>query len=57
MDTHEVLIITRGASEFRLDLPSFWVPCAVNWNGNDAGRADTAGCWVVAAGAPARKCD
>jgi dienelactone hydrolase len=57
MDTHEVLVITRGANEFRLDLPSFWVPCAVNWNGNNAGRADSAGCWVVASGAPARKCD
>ena len=57
MDTREMLVITRGATEFRLDLPPFWVPCAINWNGNDAGRAGSEGCWLVSSGAAARKCE
>jgi hypothetical protein len=56
MDAHELLLITRGVAGLRLDLPSFWVPCTINWNGNDAGSASSAGCWLLSAGFPAQQC-
>jgi hypothetical protein len=43
-------VISRGAGEIRLHLPEHWAPCPVNWNGVDAGRADSAGCWSLAGG-------
>jgi hypothetical protein len=55
-DAHELLVITRGVAGLRLDLPSFWVPCTINWNGNDAGSASAAGCWLLSAGFPAEPC-
>lgn len=57
MDGHQLLLITRGVGALRLDLPPYWVPCAINWNGVDAGRAESAGCWSVAAGGPAEPCN
>jgi hypothetical protein len=56
-DSHELLVITRGITELRVTLPDYWVPCPINWNGNQAGLADSAGCWLLAAGSPAHKCD
>jgi hypothetical protein len=56
MDGHQMLLITRGVGAVRFDLPSYWVPCAVNWNGVEAGSADAAGCWSVTAGGRAQKC-
>ena len=57
-DGKEVLIITRGVGELRLDLPEYWLPARLNWNGNDMGAADKPGCWVLdsrdAAGAAVR---
>ena len=55
-DGHQVLLITRGVGAVRLDLPSYWTPCAINWNGVEAGNADAAGCWTVTAGGTAQKC-
>jgi dienelactone hydrolase len=55
-DTSEVLAITRGVAELRLDLPAHWVPSEINWNGNVVGKAAKPGCWLVTAGAPARPC-
>ena len=56
-DSRELLVITRGITELRVTLPDYCVPCPINWNGNQAGQADSAGCWLLAAGSPARKCD
>ena len=56
MDGRQLLLITRGVAAVRLDLPSFWMPCTINWNGNEAGTAETAGCWSVTAGAAAERC-
>lgn len=55
-DPREMLIISRGAAELRLWLPAHWAPCPINWNGNDAGKADAGGCWLLSAAAPARRC-
>lgn len=55
-DTKEVLVISRGVGEMRITLPEYWVPAGLNWNGNELGKADAAGCWVLAAGAQARRC-
>jgi hypothetical protein len=56
-DDKEVLIITRGVGELRVDLPEYWLPAHLNWNGNDMGAADKPGCWVLEAGTtPARPC-
>jgi hypothetical protein len=56
MDGHQLLLITRGVAAVRLDLPSYWVPCTINWNGVEAGSADAAGCWTVTTGGVAQKC-
>jgi hypothetical protein len=55
-DSREMLLITRGVAALHVDVPSFWVGCTINWNGNEAGRPDAPGCWLLTAGAPARKC-
>ena len=55
-DTRELLLISRGVAELRLDLPRYWVPCPINWNGLAAGQADSPGCWIVSEGSPARRC-
>ncbi len=55
-DMKEVLVISRGAGEMRITLPDYWTPATLNWNGNELGKADAAGCWVLAAGAQARRC-
>jgi hypothetical protein len=56
-DTREMLVITRGAGALRLTLPDYWTPCPINWNGNDAGKALSGGCWLLTPGVPARKCE
>ncbi len=55
-DPKQIYVITRGAGEVRLTLPQFWTPVALNWNGNDAGQAGAAGCWLLSGAAPARQC-
>jgi hypothetical protein len=55
-DSKEVLVISREVGEMRLALPEYWLPAGINWNGNEMGKADAAGCWLLAAGAQARKC-
>lgn len=56
MDGHQLLLITRGVAAVRLDLPSYWAPCTINWNGVEAGSADGGGCWTIAQGGMAQKC-
>ena len=56
-DTREFQIITRGVAGLRLTIPGYWTPCPINWNGNDSGKAASAGCWQLTPGEPARKCD
>jgi hypothetical protein len=56
-DEKDVLVVTRQVGELRLDLPEYWLPAHLNWNGNDMGTADKPGCWVLSAGtAAARPC-
>jgi hypothetical protein len=54
-DEKDVLVITRGVGELRLDLPKYWLPAHLNWNGADMGSADEPGCWLLSAGTPAAK--
>ncbi|HEY1204273.1 MAG TPA: hypothetical protein VGF05_06230 [Bryobacteraceae bacterium] len=56
MDAHQLLLITRGVAAVRFDLPSYWAPCAINWNGVEAGNADSSGCWSVTVGGVAERC-
>jgi hypothetical protein len=55
-DAHELLVISRGVTELRVSLPPYWVPCPINWNGTDLGKADSEGCWLLTLGGRARKC-
>jgi dienelactone hydrolase len=57
MDGHQLLLITRGVAAVRFDLPSYWTPCAIDWNGAEAGSAETAGCWSLSQGGVAEKCN
>jgi membrane-associated protease RseP (regulator of RpoE activity) len=34
---------TPESREMRIDLPEAWVPAAINWNGQETGKADAAG--------------
>lgn len=55
-EARELFVITRGVTAFRVNLPAFWTPCRINWNGLEAGEAGQAGCWELEQGAPARSC-
>jgi hypothetical protein len=55
-DARELLIISRGVAQLRLTLPPYWVPCPISWNGLAAGRADSPGCWILAEGGTAQRC-
>ncbi len=55
-ESREVLLISRGVAELRISLPRYWTPARINWNGQDAGTADAAGCWFLSGGGPARPC-
>jgi pimeloyl-ACP methyl ester carboxylesterase len=54
-DDNGLLVITRQIGEMRLDLPEYWIPAHLNWNGNDMGTANKPGCWVLSAGTPAAR--
>jgi dienelactone hydrolase len=56
LETRELWVATSRVAGLRLDLPPYWIPARVNWNGTDMGTADQAGCWTLAAGAQARPC-
>jgi hypothetical protein len=56
-DTREIQIVTRGVGALRLTLPAYWTPAPINWNGGDLGKAEAAGCYLLAPGTPARKCE
>jgi hypothetical protein len=43
----EVQIISRAVSQMKMTLPPEWVPAAINWNGVEALKADSAGCWQL----------
>lgn len=55
-DARELLVISRGVTELRVSLPPYWVPCPINWNGTDLGKADSGGCWLLTLGGSARRC-
>jgi hypothetical protein len=54
-DDNEVLVITRQIGELRLDLPEYWIPAHLNWNGNAMGTANKPGCWMLGAGTTAAR--
>lgn len=54
-DTREILLVTRGVGELKLEIPPFWVPARLNWNGNDLGSAERPGCRLLSPTA-ARPC-
>jgi dienelactone hydrolase len=56
VDAHELLLITRGVTAVRLELPAEWMPVAINWNGNEAGSAASGGCWNVVLGSGMTRC-
>jgi hypothetical protein len=53
-DSRELLVISRGVAEMKIDLPAAWAPAVINWNGQEILKADAAGCWVV--GDAPRRC-
>lgn len=53
-ESRELLVVTRGVAEMRVELPEAWAPAAINWNGRDAVKADAPGCWIV--GDVSRRC-
>jgi hypothetical protein len=55
-DTGEIVVITRQVGELQLNLPQYWLPARLNWNGTAVGEAVTPGCWVLSLGANARQC-
>ncbi len=57
MDGRQLLLITRGVAAVRLDLPSYWAPCAINWNGVEAGSAESGGCWSATLGGTVGQCN
>jgi hypothetical protein len=42
----ELVLISRGVAELRVDLPVAWAPVSVNWNGLAPVRIERAGCHV-----------
>ncbi len=46
-DARQIYVITRYVGEARLTVPPEWSPCPINFNGNDVGKADGGGCWLV----------
>ncbi len=53
-ESRELLVLSRGVAEMKINLPSAWAPATINWNGNEALKADSAGCWIV--GDTSRRC-
>lgn len=53
-ETRDLFVITRGVGEVKLNLPEEFVPAKVNWNGNQMGDLDKAGCYML--GAKATPC-
>lgn len=46
-ESRELLILSRGAAEMKIDLPPAWAPATINWNGSEVLKAGAAGCWIV----------
>jgi len=53
-ESRELLIVSRGVAEMRIDLPAAWVPATINWNGQEVLKAGAPGCWIV--GDASRRC-
>ena len=52
-ETKEIVVITRGIVQLKLNLPPQWAPAVVNWNGPSAANLPTPGCHLLTAGASA----
>jgi len=55
-DLREVQIISRGAAEMRVNLPSAWLPVRLNWNGTELGEVKGAGCLLLTAPSSLGRC-
>jgi hypothetical protein len=49
--TRELLVVSRGLTAPRLNLPAAFLPAKVNWNGTVQGELTQAGCYVLGASA------
>jgi hypothetical protein len=46
-DQHQLEILSRTVTEMRLTVPPEWTPAEINWNGTEAGKAETPGCYLL----------
>jgi predicted esterase len=46
-DLREVQVVSRTVTQMKLTLPEAWLPAAINWNGTEVAKAETAGCWLL----------
>lgn len=47
LDPKEILLISRGVGALRVTVPPQWDGAAINWNGDEAGKAVKEGCWAL----------
>ncbi len=46
-EAKEIVIVSRAVASLELTIPEGWAPAAVNWNGNQAANAQSAGCFLL----------
>ncbi|MCZ2079115.1 MAG: hypothetical protein HUU41_07990 [Bryobacteraceae bacterium] len=56
--SREMVLISRGVSRLKLNIPAHWAPVRVNWNGQAQFELSEGGCWVLSDNAKhAGRCD
>jgi hypothetical protein len=46
-ETKEIVVITRGIVQLKLNLPPQWAPAVVNWNGPSEAKLEMPGCHLL----------
>lgn len=46
-ELQEIQILSRAIASMRLEIPAEWAGAALNWNGANLGKAESAGCWLL----------
>ncbi|MCL5742303.1 MAG: hypothetical protein M1541_00035 [Acidobacteria bacterium] len=46
-DLKEIEVLSRTVTQLRLNIPEFWTPAGLNWNGTELTKADAPGCWLL----------
>ncbi len=54
-ESHEIMLVSRGAQSLTVTVPKDWAPVKLSWNGLDMVDAASAGCWTLAEGQPNAK--